>query len=83
MNNFNTIIKNGSTVKIGSGGLKATVVGVCMRGVENMTIEYHVQWVDSGGVHSEWLYDYMVSEFIDTSRPAGMVNYETSLTVAK
>lgn len=74
------LIKNGTIVILGESKLKATVIGVCMRGIDSPTIEYHIQWVDSTGIHSEWVYSYMISEFKDNSRPAGMVNYETGLS---
>lgn len=79
MSIFDKVIKNGTTVLIKESQLKATVIGVCVRGIDNVTIEYQCQWVDTSGVHDYWLYSYMVQEFIDTRKPAGMVNYETNI----
>lgn len=79
MNPFDNLFKNGTTVIIKNSSIKATVIGVCIRGTESVTIEYHCQWIDSSGVHNHWLYSYMVEEFIDSRRPAGMVNYETTI----
>lgn len=76
MNIFDKIIKNGTTVLIKGTPLKATVIGVCIRGVENFTIEYHCQWMNSGTINEHWLYSYMVEVFIDTRTTPGMVNYD-------
>lgn len=72
-------IKNGETVTILNTGIKAIVVGVCIRGIENYTIEYNVQWMNGDSLSDIWLYDYNVKRFVDNSRPAGMVNYETGI----
>lgn len=76
-------IKNGTVVRVMNSEFKATVIGVCIRGIENCTIEYHVQWVNGSEIKSEWLYDYQVVEFIETRKKAGMVNYETGIDVIR
>jgi len=71
-------IKNGTKVTIMDSELTGVVIGVCIRGVENCTIEYQVQWIGSGGASSEWLYDYQVKVYQDNSQTPGLVNYETT-----
>lgn len=72
-------IKNGKTVKMLGTEMKATIIGVCIRGIDNCTIEYQIQWMNQSGIQDEWVYNYQVEEYVDTSRPAGMVNYETGV----
>lgn len=70
-------IKNGTEVEILNSGVRGIVVGVCIRGIEpNLTFEYNVVYIISGQAHNEWLYSYLVKPHIDTTRKAGMVNYE-------
>lgn len=73
-------LKNGTVVKIVNSDMKATVIGVCIRGVEICTVEYNVQWVSADNINNAWVYDFQVEEFIDVRQPAGLVNYETSLS---
>jgi len=72
-------IKNGTTVTILNTEIKAVTIGVCIRGVDNHTVEYNVQWINGNSLSNEWLYDYQVKEYVDNSKPAGMVNYETGI----
>lgn len=72
--------KNGTKVEILDSNIIGTVIGVCIRGLDNVTIEYHVQWMVGGSIQDQWLYDYNVKRHIDTKKQAGLVNYETGLT---
>lgn len=70
--------KNGSKVEILESNVIATVIGVCIRGIEpNIAIEYHVQWMAGATIYDHWVYSYQVKEYVNTKQKAGMVNYET------
>ena len=70
------MIKNGDKVEIMSSGVIGTVIGICIRGVENQTFEIEVSWCSSGSMHREWLWDYQLKLHKPTKRKAGLVNYE-------
>ena len=74
-------IKNGSTVEILNSGLKGTTTGTCVRGINNESVMYDVTWFSGGAIHEKWLYDYQVREYKDTTKKAGMVDYETLPTI--
>ena len=70
------IIKNGDKVTLLDSGIIATVIGVCIRGIDNQTFEYNVTWFSGGSIQDVWLQSFLVERFVDTKRKAGMVNYE-------
>lgn len=69
-------IVNGNKVKVLDGGIIATVIGVCIRGVDQQTFEYNVSWFSGGTRHDAWLWDFQIERYVETKRKAGMVNYE-------
>lgn len=70
-------IKNGETVEIKGSGVRGTVIGVCIRGVEpGVSIEYHVQWLAGGTLHNSWLFSHTVERYVETKKQAGLVNYD-------
>lgn len=71
------VIPNGTKVLIKDAGIKATVQACCVAGVENPIIEYRLVYWVGGERKSDWVYDWEIEIFIDTSKKAGMVNYET------
>ncbi len=70
-------IKNGSTVTLSNGEVKAIVIGVCIRGIEpNLRFEYNVSWFVGGSRECAWVESYEIEIYNDTKKKAGLVNYE-------
>ena len=74
-----TIIPNGTKVNIIEPGIKGMIQSCSISGSETPIIEYRVIYWINGTRKGEWVYDWEVEIFIDTSKKAGMVNYETDL----
>ena len=72
-------IPNGTRVNIIEAGIKGVVIGVCMSGIESQYIEYKVRFWVGGERKTEWVLPDEIEIFIDTSKKAGMVNYETGI----
>ena len=68
---MNNIIPNGKQVKFTSGGIEATVIGVCVRGKENQSIEYEVSYFHNGVRKTEWINNFEVELKQDNSKPMG------------
>ena len=71
------IITNGTKVVIKDVGLKGTVIGVSMCGINNSYIEYRIIYWNAGSRQDDWLFDWEIEVFENTKKKAGMVNYET------
>ena len=71
------IIPNGTRVNIIEAKIKATIISVCMSGIESQFVEYKVRFWVGGERKTEWLYPDEIEPHTDTSKKAGMVNYET------
>ena len=76
---MNVAIPNGTKVNIIEANIKGIVIGVCMSGVESQYIEYKVRFWVGGDRKTEWVLPDEIEVFVDNSRPAGMVNYETEI----
>ena len=72
-------IQNGTRVNIIEAGIKGVVIGVCMSGIESQYIEYKVRFWVGGERKTEWVLPDEIEVFIDTSKKAGLVNYETGI----
>lgn len=75
-------LKNGTKVLIKDTAITGVIIGVCIRGIEVPTIEYHVQYSSGLDLLDKWLYSYLVEEYIEVSKQAGLVNYETGIQKA-
>jgi len=71
------IIPNGTRVIIKDINLQARTQSVCMFGEGNTTVEYRIIYWKGGERVDTWVFDWEIEVFIDKSKPAGMVNYET------
>ena len=80
---MNNIMPNGTIVNIKEAGIKGKTIAFAVTGMETPIIEYNVIRWCNGDRKTEWLYDHEVEKFLDTSKKAGMVNYETDLILSK
>jgi len=69
-------MKNGDKVKVFGSEIIGTIIGVCIRGVDNQTFEYNVTWWSGSDLVDKWLWAYQLELFVEVKRKAGMVNYE-------
>ena len=49
------LIKNTSSVVTKQGRQEAFVIGVCIRGADNSSIEYNIAWFKDGTRHTAWV----------------------------
>ena len=68
---MNNIIPNGKQVKFTTGGIKATVIGVCVRGEQSQSIEYEVAYWHNGDRKTQWVNSFEVELKQDNSKPMG------------
>ena len=73
---MNNLIEQGEIVTIKMGGIKAYVIGVCIRGVNS--IEYNISYFNDKQHVSIWLNSFEVERFVDNSKPAGFGNFKTN-----
>lgn len=73
------IIPNGTIIEVIGNEIKGTVIEASIAGINNPHIMYKVVWWAGGSRHEEWLESYEIEVYVDNSKQAGMVNYETDL----
>ena len=79
MADIKNIIPNGSRVITTIGNIEAVVIGVCVRGVENNHIEYHISRYTNGENKMDWVQSFEVEPKIDNSKPVGFANNNQKL----
>jgi len=67
------IIKSGEVITIKMGGIKAYVIGVCIRGE---AVEYNVSYFNNKEHINIWLHSFEVELWVDNSKPAGFGNFK-------
>lgn len=70
------IIPNGTKVVIKATGVKGHTVAFCIYGNNEPRISYRVIWWSGGERKDDWLDDFEIERYVDTSKKPGMVNYE-------
>ena len=78
MSTINNIIPNGSRIVTKIGSIEAIVLGVCVRGLSNQSIEYHIGFYTNGKYNTEWLHSFEIGVKIDNSKPAGFQRQNTT-----
>jgi hypothetical protein len=68
---MNNIIPNGSEVVFKGGKQEAIVIGVCVRGEANQSIEYEVTYFFNGDRKTVWIHSFEIDIKIDNSKPMG------------
>ena len=82
--NDNRLIPNGTTVTISNGEIKALVTACNIRGIDpNVRIAYEITWFVGGTCHSKYLEEFEVEIFVDTTKKAGLVNYDRDIVPVK
>ncbi len=71
MNELNKIIPNGTIVLTKNGDLKAIVTGICIRGLNNESIEYQIAYTLNGERKKPWVYSFEIKVKVDNSKPVG------------
>ena len=66
MDHFKNIIPNGTNVLTRIGDLEAIVIGICIRGKKNESIEYQISYTLNGERKSPWVYSFEIYVKIDT-----------------
>ena len=68
---MNNIIPNGTKVKFINGGIESIIIGVCVRGEQNQSIEYEVAYFFNGERKTQWINSFEVEKKQDNSKPMG------------
>lgn len=71
MAEIKNIISNGSVVITKIGKIEAIVCGICVRGVDNSSVEYNISYFANGEHKSKWIYSFEIDLKIDNSKKAG------------
>ena len=74
MANIENIIPNGSKINTKIGHIEALVIGVCVRGVNNDSIEYHIAYFLNGDYKTCWVHSFEIAIKIDNSKPMGFAS---------
>ncbi len=75
------LIERGTKVKVLGTDIKATVLGVCARGHSN--VSYEISWWIQGERKECWVNDFEIEVYLDSSKKAGFVNYDTNTKLLK
>lgn len=73
---MNNILPIGSLVTTKIGKIEGIVIGVCIRGLNNTSIEYHVSYFLNGENKTPWLNSYEIDLKVDNSKKAGFTSYK-------
>ena len=68
---LNNIIPNGTIIETISGNVEAIIIGVCIRGIENIAVEYQISYFYNGLECTTWLQEFQFKIKENNSKPAG------------
>ena len=71
------LIKNTSSVVTKQGRQEAFVIGVCIRGADNSSIEYNIAWFKDGTRHTAWV-DACEIEEKPIEKPVNVTGFGTT-----
>lgn len=73
------IIPNGTTIEVIDNEIKGLVIEASIIGIKNHHIMYKIAWWSGGNRNEAWVGDYEVKPYIDNTKKAGLVNYDTDI----
>ncbi|MDB0600714.1 hypothetical protein PL373_06055 [Tenacibaculum maritimum] len=81
MSHLNNVLPVGSRIETKIGNIDAIVIGICIRGLKNESVEYQVSYFLNGENKTPWLHSYEIDLKIDNSKQAGfsITNNQTLL----
>jgi len=79
MSKLNNILPPGTEVTTRIGNVKGIVLGICVRGENLDSVEYHIGTFVNGEHKTYWLYDFEFKKEEKNNNPVGFMRHQNNL----